>query len=192
MKTRIRPRTTLMSVTNAKRLYFEWLCRFVIVRGSPYEDTVPFLYDLHSKDFRWSVENDSNRAADGMNLRESYRRTTTEDCDCLKGPCSIFEMLIALSERMNFELGDVNPENRIPEFFWKLIRNLGLETYGECDPAMDKKRFLNDGHISRFLDREYHRSGMGGLFPLRRPHEDQRQIEIWYQMHAYLAENYTI
>jgi hypothetical protein len=34
------------------------------------------------------------------------------------------------------------------------------------------------------------KSGLGGMFPLEDPREDQRAIEIWYQMMAYINENY--
>jgi hypothetical protein len=41
----------------------------------------------------------------------------------------------------------------------------------------------------RLNRRLYTTSGYGGLFPLEEPKEDQRKVEIWYQMMAYLGEN---
>jgi hypothetical protein len=29
---------------------------------------------------------------------------------------------------------------------------------------------------------------VGGFFPLTHPNDDQRKVEIWYQMNAYLDE----
>ena len=39
------------------------------------------------------------------------------------------------------------------------------------------------------IDRDYDASGFGGIFPLRRPAEDQRKVELWYQAAAYILEN---
>jgi hypothetical protein len=36
--------------------------------------------------------------------------------------------------------------------------------------------------------RTYDPDGSGGFFPLLHSKKDQRQIEIWYQMHAYVRE----
>jgi hypothetical protein len=45
--------------------------------------------------------------------------------------------------------------------------------------------------IDRFLSRKYDYNGVGGIFPLRKgASEDQRNVEIWYQMQSYLMENY--
>ena len=46
-----------------------------------------------------------------------------------------------------------------------------------------------DEILNKFIDRTYRASGYGGLFPLRHSKEDQRKVEIWYQMAAYLIEN---
>jgi hypothetical protein len=41
----------------------------------------------------------------------------------------------------------------------------------------------------RLNRREYDSDGgNGGLFPLNEPNEDQRDVEVWYQMMAYLQE----
>lgn len=38
--------------------------------------------------------------------------------------------------------------------------------------------------------RLYNEDGTGGgLFPLRHATQDQREVELWYQMMAYLTEN---
>ena len=43
--------------------------------------------------------------------------------------------------------------------------------------------------LTKFMRREYDASGLGGLFALRYPKEDMRDIEIWYQMMSYLEED---
>jgi hypothetical protein len=49
---------------------------------------------------------------------------------------------------------------------------------------------LNYKKLAVLNKREYFPSGKGGLFPLENPREDQTKVEIWYQMHAYVMENY--
>ena len=43
--------------------------------------------------------------------------------------------------------------------------------------------------VNRVNGRMFSRDGSGGLFPLRRFDRDQRSVEIWYQMQAWLMEN---
>jgi hypothetical protein len=148
---------------------------------------------LHQKAFSWIIPNDDNRAMDGIKLREEYlnRNGGTAVGFVKRDPCSIFEMLIALARRMDFELGDPNdPKDRTYKYFWILIENLGLNEYTDDNYAEAKYEFNLDNIIDTFLDRTYFGNGVGGLFPLKYPHEDQRDIEIWYQMNAYLDENY--
>jgi hypothetical protein len=45
--------------------------------------------------------------------------------------------------------------------------------------------------LTNLVERTYQKNGKGGLFPLKQPAKDQRRVEIWYQMAAYLNENYN-
>lgn len=58
--------------------------------------------------------------------------------------------------------------------------------------SMDDARF-NEGRaqfiIDRFNRRAYQSNGAGGLFTLISPNVDMRQLDIWYQLMAYLNEN---
>ena len=71
-----------------------------------------------------------------------------------------------------------------------MIHNLGLDIF-------DDENYTDNGGnaaifeiVASWLDRTYSYDGEGGLFPLRNPDYDQRDAEIWYQMQAYLEENY--
>ncbi len=46
-----------------------------------------------------------------------------------------------------------------------------------------------DDILERLIWRQYQEDGQGGFFPLAWPEQDQREVELWYQMNAYLAEN---
>lgn len=97
--------------------------------------------------------------------------------------CSVLEMLIGLSRRLAFE-GGGEPAG----WFWLLMRNLTLD-------GMDDERFdlmdptIVDDIVQRLVWRQYNWDGKGGLFPLQFPNRDQREVEIWYQMQAWLLEN---
>ena len=71
------------------------------------------------------------------------------------------------------------------QWFWSMVVSLGLA-------AMDDVRF-NEGRaqfiIDRFNQRAYQPNGAGGLFTLIRPNVDMRQLDIWYQLMAYLNES---
>ena len=103
--------------------------------------------------------------------------------DLLTPDASIFEVLVGLAYRASYMIG-MRPE----EFFYKLLSNLGLTTFSDnhFTPSAGNRvrRVLN-----RFNDRKYGASGLGGLFPLAHPEEDQRQVELWYQMGVWMTEN---
>jgi hypothetical protein len=76
-------------------------------------------------------------------------------------------------------------------WFWQMLENLGLAHISDklysSGPRMDS--FI-DNVIDRLIYRRYSPDGHGGLFPLEFPHEDQRGVELWYQLNAYLIERY--
>ena len=168
------------------RTIFNWLCRIVEDRHAKRSWHI-LLEILFETEFYILIGNDSNRCADGIELRYEYGLLKEEN---ISEPCSVLEMLIGLARRMDYELSD-DQFDRTGFYFWKMIRNLGLL---DCDdnacnriPHTETKIRTR---IKRFMDRDYQYSGEGGLFPLRFPTRDQRDIEIWYQMNAYLSENY--
>lgn len=140
---------------------------------------------LHSTEFRFSVPNDINRAKDGADLR--YRFALFHDLDdvpeCLDGPCSVLEMLVALSIRCEENIMD-NPliGNRTAQWFWDMINNLGLG--GMTDARYDRDEVVYI--VERFLNRDYEPDGTGGLFTIRHCKTDLRNVEIWYQLNWYL------
>lgn len=141
---------------------------------------------LHKTEFLWSIRNDENRAMDGLALRDQFHDETHEgyspDWDELG--CSMLEMLVALSRRASFQTGGASAL-----WFWDILENLELRKYNDSvfHPAIGD---AVDRMLSRIIRREYEPNGRGGLFPLRDPERDQREVEIWYQLSAYLLENY--
>ena len=169
--------------------YFAVLCDLAGLKG-PVEQCCYFevMRQLYSTKFYWTVPNDDNRGLDGLRLRERYGYTTARN-----HPCSLLEMLIALSERCEDDIMyDPKEGDRSVDWFWMMMRNLGLNKFR--DSSFEDA--WNTNHVTfitdRLMDRDYSENGVGGLFPLKHPNKDQRDVEIWYQLSAYLMENYDI
>lgn len=139
-------------------------------------------------DFTYQLAMDGNRFEDGIELRYRFGYENGYDSAMIvnyldDSPCSVLEMLIALSIRLEEHIMD-DPEigNRTGQWFWNMITNLGLG-------SMDDRKF-NENHVknivTRFLDRQYKPDGRGGLFRLENCHYDLRKVEIWYQACWYL------
>jgi hypothetical protein len=142
------------------------------------------LRQCHKTEFIWIVPNDDNRAEDGRDLRQEFiqeQQLVDVDPDWLRLGCSMFELLVGLSRRLSFE-DDGDPKR----WFWQLVENLNLAKY------TDKVRLpvaTVDEVLNRVIWRTYHPHGIGGLFPLRNPSQNQTEIELWYQLSAYLLED---
>jgi len=166
--------------------YFEYLLGIVWKEG--YNE---LLAQLYQHPFTHFVPNDDNRAADGKHLREEFLIERSRMGSFSFPPtCTFLEMLIALSYRVEYQLFDMPYGLDARAAFWTLIENLEL---GWCTDAA----FNSDDGVGIIAEkvrvvntRDYEGDGYGGLFPLREPKKDQRKVEIWYQMMAYLMENW--
>ena len=170
--------------------YFAWLSS--IVWDSGYSGRASFtklLYHLHKTRFKVIIPRDKNRAEDGRKLRYRYALKlvgydgpTEEITDALVGPCSVLEMLIALSIHCEEIAEDPLVGDRTSHWFWGMINNLGLGSM--YDDNFDRTRVTEA--LARFMNREYEPDGTGGLFTIRNCNEDLRDVEIWYQLNWYL------
>lgn len=165
-------------------LYLEWLYSQV----APYRSKSPerrywsLLRQLYTTEFVWFVPNDDNRVEDGRDLRHEFLEEegiTDVDLEWMGLGCSMLEMLLGLARRLSFE---AEGEPRV--WFWRLIRNLGLSDDNDANHNTRKVKAA----LKRVIFRTYDRDGQGGLFPLKHADEDQRDVEIWYQLCAYLLE----
>jgi hypothetical protein len=134
------------------------------------------------------MEMDSNRYEDGTDLRYRFGYIYNLDGSIITDylddrPCSVLEMLIALSIRLEEQImNDPDIGDRTGQWFWDMIVNLGLGSMD--DTKFNRKR--TDIIVQRFLNREYERNGKGGLFTIEHCKEDLRDVEIWYQACWYL------
>lgn len=169
-------------------LYLEWLYNQV---GSTRNRNPAYSYwslarQLYSEPFNWTVRNDGNRESDGKDLRDEFiRECNIEDVEnfWLTLDCSMLEMLVAFARRVSYaSYGEPS------EWFWKFMFNMGIRdcTDSAYTPAAKRKIKRAMDHINR---RTYDQNGVRGLFPLRGACDDQREVELWYQMSSYLYEN---
>lgn len=164
-------------------VYFNWL----VDKVNASDDYWTMLGYLIKREFTWTIRNDGNRAADGLTLREQFEAEKGID---IQGPCTVLEMLVALACRIERDIMfDPEKGDRTGVWFWTMIHNLKLDRYSDSaldtDSPQEIRRILDI-----FVDREYAMNGSGGLFPLRKPEHNQRRMEIWYQMSAYIIENF--
>ena len=167
--------------------YLDWLYKNIgpLQNRNPARSYWMLACALFRKEFTWFVHNDDNRVEDGRELREDFLEEMSIERDQLwmEEGCSMLEMLVALSRRAAFEASE-DPF----EWFWVLIDNLGLRPYVDEEFSEDYNVDV-DIILDRVINRTYSADGRGGLFPLRYAKEDQRKVEIWYQLAAYLLEN---
>lgn len=171
--------------------YYQWMCDIVHV-NQEHRSYWMLIKTLHEKEFRWSVPNDDNRFEGGKDLRNKFAAESTNfiSLECLEGPCTMLEMLISLAYSCEYNTVSETPPS-VREWFWKMLCNTGLkkftdEKYGETGTDGE----LINEILDRIIDRTYLLDGTGGLFPLKHPQKDQTKVELWYQMNAYIIENY--
>jgi hypothetical protein len=150
---------------------------------------------MYEKEFVWleSIPTDDNRMMDGLDLRVEFcreqrlmrdptvRRFLDHDANGPEPPVSFLEVLIGLSRRLAFNAG-----GSAPGWAWILLANLGLHRM--ADPLSRRSANRANDIIDRCMWRNYSSNGRGGFFPLNNPQHDQTQVEIWYQMMAYIIE----
>lgn len=174
--------------------YFDWMYQLVANDRYSNQSYRKLLAKLHSTEFVYSIPMDGNRAEDGVDLRYRFgRKCYFDDAEVESalddGPCSVLEMMVALSIRCEEHIMyDPDIGDRTGEWFWGMIESLGL---ADMDDARYKRAFVEKA-IARFLFRGYRRNGKGGLFTVKKCRRDMRSMEIWYQMCWYLDELITL
>lgn len=174
--------------------YFAWLYSQVgLVRlKNPRANYWQLAKQLYKTEFQYFVPNDDNRAADGVQLREEFLDQSPGSDDgtvreWLSLECSFFEMVVALARRASFE-SPSRGHNTPGDWFWKIMQNLDLDRFNDAIFEIEHAEYYIGSALGVVNERTYCPDGTGGMFPLNEPQEDQREVEIWYQMAAYLLE----
>lgn len=179
------------------RSYLEWLESFTIDerivddRRNEYHKLIRALWSI---DFKPSIGNDDDRAAEGIELRTRYNdilakksgdgEFVTPDVRGIFGECRVLEMLIALSMHMYDFMQDMNTYNSVSRWFWEIMENVSLDFLTD---DLWKTVPNADDFVHDICEEIMQRKGRGvgrryGWFSLY----DWENMEIWYQMHSYL------
>lgn len=175
----------------AVRDYLLWLGGFVCP-PSVRDQYQSLFCVLTERAFVSKVFHDDNREVDGLKMRDKFAKEELGGnydfwVGILPEECLIIEVLIGIAYRMEWEfLHDEEIGNRTGEWFWELLKNIGLN---EQDDLNFDENYVQM-RLSILVDRTYESDGRGGLFPLRRPPHgiDVRDVELWYQMNWYISE----
>lgn len=166
-----------MSSKSLEEEYFNWLVDQV--NASKYSSLCEQLYNTS---FNGYIPNDDNREEDGVLLRTQFLDEfgLYSNDDWISRQCSMLELILGISYRLSY---DSNMD--MDAWFWELLDNLKLSQYSNTKYDSKQVNVIT----KKLNNRTYKSNGDGGLFPLKSHNEDQRKIEIWYQMSAYLLEN---
>ena len=172
-------------------VYLTWLYSLVssVQNTNPSNNHWKLLRVLYTTAFYGYVPNDDNRSADGKDLRIEFLQSTGYPLYDPYGnwfdlDCSVLEMILALARRVAFE---DEAEGSPVEWFWRMIHNLELDSYTDDIFEISVQETIEEV-LARLNTRKYARNGAGGLFPLSTTRIDQRTVELWTQMSAYLLE----
>lgn len=133
---------------------------------------------MHEKEFVWFVPNDHNRIQDGADIRLDFCEGQAK---LVLPYVSTLEVTIGISRRLEFQTS-----TDASRWAMTLLENLELIPYRGRLTAEQQE---DVGEIlENLVWRRYKADGCGGFFPLAWPEEDQREVEIWHQMAAYLNE----
>jgi hypothetical protein len=167
-----------------EEVYFNWLYSKVASTNVPTPSLMFYtlLRDLHSIEFVFLISGDDNRAQDGLDIRKEFlREAFIADPAWNSIGCSVLEMFIALARKAEFET-----DLSLRDWFWIFLDNLGIAELSDARRNVSRK-------VAEVIDiliwRTYRDDGRGGMFPLRRPAQDQTKVELWYQLNEYLVEN---
>lgn len=167
--------------------YLQWLIDKADISDDmdPYRSYDMLLTQLNNKEFEWIVPNDDNRLENGLYLRVHFQREVGGPE--VSGYCSLLEVFVALAGKMAFQM---SKESDDPGYwFYIMMDNVGLLRFTDAYYNNDYSTASQvDNILNTIIFRKYEYNGEGGLFPLKRPKEDQRHVELWYQLSAYVLE----
>lgn len=172
------------------RGYINWLYG-QIAEGQPEYSNYKYMLDiLENTEFKAYILMDENRIGDGASLYENFYHGLYSD----RKECSVLEMLIGLAYRCDDVMSDQTKGDRVSDWFWRFVNNLGLTKFTDDLVELNPELYLREMHeiVDIFVERRYDYDGKGGIFPLQNPPGDERKVEIWYQMMAWLNENFPI
>lgn len=172
--------------------YLNWLCTIGGADDNAFGNGYHILFKvLHEIPFKVILERDNNRLSDALRLREMFKDVSCYALyDCIDNmPVSFLELLISLALRMEFIISSSEDIDETAQWVWVLLSNLNLIWYD--DTTWDDNKELEVYYICQsVMSRAYNSTGQGGFFPLKDSKDDQRNVELWYQLNYFLNEKF--
>ena len=167
--------------------YFEYLLYLMRADAPEHRRYSTLLSELYDISFIVKHPMDENRVEDALYMRREYLFDKGYDIrdDFMDREVSIFEVLAALSRRIEIEITGEPGEDKLDRWFWVMLENLGVLLE---DDIYD--RGLVRYKLDVWMLRQYDKHGKGGIFPVKKTGIDQRENDLWYQGQLYLAENW--
>ena len=188
--------------------YFLWLVKQVGLNGPDKnqewrkketdDQTYFMLADiLFRTEFKPKIDNDKNRVEDAKIIREDFALLCSRyrNYAAIDSPgVSFLEVMIALCHKFDSDvMMTEDGKDRAKDWFWLMLKNAGLDEYVDSKFSNmddeDNPYIICESILKIINDREYGEDGKGGFFPLKHPKTNQKNREIWYQMHEYFLEN---
>lgn len=149
---------------------------------------------LHATSFIPIIEMDENRSYECIELRADFIARNLdlydsegEGLDILDQNGTMLELLVVLSEKIQYELEGSEYDASTRKFFIEMLENAGLNMTNDIfdeSTAVSRLELINT--------RLFNWDGEYSFFPLRNPHSDQRYQELIVQMNNYIEDNYDI
>jgi len=177
-----------MDRSNAESDYVTWLIkRLNIIENKNYG---MLLRELYRHEFYAVVKYDEDRGADGLALRDTWADEVEYKGSISFGLPRVLETLIGISLRIEDQIFGgpwVNDWDYV-RIFWNLIKNLGLLEYDGVMNISDYKEV--DAILNEFLSKTSHSDTFANIFVFSVTPKNLRKMNLWSQMHAYIAEKW--
>ena len=147
---------------------------------------------LQHTDFRWTIEDDKNRAEAGLKLRERYADSVGSELSdvqrdrirkSIHGKTSCMEVILNLAEEIDAMVNE-DEEPKVKDFFGLLLKNLGIDGDDNTNIAPI---------LTRWLDRDYEEDEKYCLFPVteifRCDKKVSQTMSLWMQMNRWVEAN---
>jgi hypothetical protein len=177
-----------MRISNAEKNYITWLVnKMNIVEDRNYS---MLLRELYRREFYSVIKYDEDRGSDGIALRNTWADEIGYTGDTLFGPPRVLETLMGISMRIEDQIfvGPWFEEWDYKRIFWDLINNLGLINFDGILNNSDYKEI--DTVLDEFLSKTSRRDTFSNIFHFYVTPHNIKKMNLWEQMHAYIAEKW--
>jgi len=163
--------------------YYYWLLDLVYVDSDGPLNRLCLA--LFHTEFQWNIPMDHNRAGDGLDLRKRYGHDILAN-NLLPEWCSALEMMVALAVRIETEIMSCDTFGDRTGLWFRIMLHFLHQEIGNCDTFLS----FCDSFQNKSITKAFEKNSDFRLFLSKKYPKTLPKVEIWYQMHAFLLENY--